>query len=75
MATEVTVTLILPGRSRKDALRKAGAKLTAAAWEDYPDRIATNRNDGDLGYANALAARCDLLQTLGEQFTKAADGL
>jgi len=70
--TTVTITLTLPGRSRAEALRKAGDKLTAAAWEDYPDRIEQNRSDGDLGYANTLAARCDLMESLGYQFTTAS---
>ena len=72
MATKVTLTLTLPGRSRKDALRRASQKLSGAAWEDYPDRIHQMRHDGDLGYASTLASRCDLFQSLGNQLAEEA---
>lgn len=72
MSVTVTVTLKLPGRSAKAALKAAGDRLYDAAWEDYPDRIQQNRSDGDLAYANVLTARCDLLESLGLQFKEAA---
>lgn len=65
--TKVTVTLELPGRSRREALRLAHQRLNEAAWEDYPDRITQARQDGELGYANTLIARCDLIESMARQ--------